>query len=157
MWRTESNFCDTSPVGERAKAQVFARGECAAGSVNGFLNVCLAGLTFITNQNRLLKQERNFVWAFCRGAPWCSRTRKHRASAWVSIPQTNAGGRMNLLANIPPLQSLIDYIEIILSVLFGTAGAKRTKNAEIFRACGRDSGLCPKTPPPFEKGGRKLS
>jgi hypothetical protein len=26
-----------------------------------------------------------------------------------------------------------------------------------FRACGRDLGRCPKTLPPFEKGGRKLS
>ncbi|MBQ1231922.1 MAG: hypothetical protein IIX86_00170 [Clostridia bacterium] len=50
-----------------------------------------------------------------------------------------------MLANIPPLQTLIDYIEVILSVLFGTAGAKRTKNAEIFRACGRDEGYAPST------------
>ncbi len=41
--------------------------------------------------------------------------------------------------------------EEIVSVLFGTAGAKRTKNAELFRACGRDLGRCPKTLQAFEK------
>jgi hypothetical protein len=31
---------------QQAKAQIFAKGECAAGSVMGFLNVCSASVVF---------------------------------------------------------------------------------------------------------------
>ena len=31
---------------QQAKAQIFAKGECAAGSVMGFLNVCSASVAF---------------------------------------------------------------------------------------------------------------
>jgi len=37
--------------------------------------------------------------------------------------------------------SLMFYIEVFLSVLFGTAGAKRTKNAEIISPLRRRRGL----------------
>ena len=43
--------------------------------------------------------------------------------------------------------TIVDCLcEEILSVLFGTAGAKRTKNAEKeFRLCGGDEGFAPST------------
>jgi hypothetical protein len=39
----------------------------------------------------------------------------------------------------------------------GVAAKKNQKTAlKKFRLCGGDQGLCPWSPPPFEKGGRKL-
>ncbi|MBQ7378566.1 MAG: hypothetical protein IJW70_02660 [Clostridia bacterium] len=63
--------------------------------------------------------------------------------------------------------SMLAVLNFLPAFFFDTAGAEeiashseavhKKETPRKFRACGRDLGLCPKSPPPFEKGGRKLS